>query len=299
MRKQTLAIIAMFRNEAHILKEWLDHHIKIGVSKFYLLNDRSDDEYLTVLQPYLNKELVVLKHVDSTVGDFPHGTTFQIEEYNKHLNDIKEDWIINADLDEFFYYDKLYLLDKELSVLGTLDRMGVDQLFITQKYFNSNGLDKQPVSVKEGFTERVVAKKSVRLLNRYLVKRESVLKLTIAFAIMKPGSKSYTHDLIQSTEAFNLGDKIKSLNIPMNIGYILNLLNNVRYIDESTYETGLIQCNHYITQSKEWFFGVKLKRGHLLNLKEWEGEDTTKVIASKWNEVHNVETKYDDEILEW
>ncbi len=55
-----LAVAAIFRNEAPYLAEWIEFHRLVGVEKFYLFNNLSADEYLTVLQPYIDDDIVEL-----------------------------------------------------------------------------------------------------------------------------------------------------------------------------------------------------------------------------------------------
>ena len=55
-----LAVGALFKNEAPYLKEWLDHHIDLGVGLFYLYNNESTDHYLEVLTPYIEQGIVKL-----------------------------------------------------------------------------------------------------------------------------------------------------------------------------------------------------------------------------------------------
>ena len=45
-----LSVGAMFKNESLIIKEWLDHYIYNGVEHFYLVDDNSDDNYLSIIQ---------------------------------------------------------------------------------------------------------------------------------------------------------------------------------------------------------------------------------------------------------
>ncbi|MBR7025230.1 MAG: glycosyltransferase family 2 protein, partial [Selenomonadaceae bacterium] len=44
-----LAVVAIFKNEGHYLKEWLDYHLFAGVEHFYLYNNNSTDNYEEVL----------------------------------------------------------------------------------------------------------------------------------------------------------------------------------------------------------------------------------------------------------
>jgi hypothetical protein len=60
-----LAIGTMFKNEAPYLIEWLEYHLMVGVTHFYLYNNNSTDDYATVLAPYIQAGQV-------TVVDWPH-----------------------------------------------------------------------------------------------------------------------------------------------------------------------------------------------------------------------------------
>lgn len=48
-----LSIGAIFRDESPYLKEWIEFHKLVGVQHFYLFNNRSTDEYKSVLEPYI------------------------------------------------------------------------------------------------------------------------------------------------------------------------------------------------------------------------------------------------------
>ena len=41
-----LSILAIFKNEAMNLKEWIEHYILNGVEHFYLINNGSTDNFL-------------------------------------------------------------------------------------------------------------------------------------------------------------------------------------------------------------------------------------------------------------
>ncbi|WP_420421050.1 glycosyltransferase family 92 protein [Simkania sp.] len=108
-----LAVCAIFRNEAPYLKEWIDyHHDILGATKFYLYDNESTDEYLSVLRPYIENGLVELIEWDSTeehaiyvakVCTFPWAP-YQIAAYtdcckNRALNKVR--WLAVMDIDEF------------------------------------------------------------------------------------------------------------------------------------------------------------------------------------------------------
>lgn len=58
--KYTACICGIFKDEAPFLKEWIDFHLVVGVEHFYLYNNNSTDNYLTVLQPYIDSHIVDL-----------------------------------------------------------------------------------------------------------------------------------------------------------------------------------------------------------------------------------------------
>ena len=46
-----LSVMAIFRNEAHVIGEWIEHYRAFGVEHFHLINNNSVDAYRPALQP--------------------------------------------------------------------------------------------------------------------------------------------------------------------------------------------------------------------------------------------------------
>jgi len=101
-----LSICAIFKNEAPYFKEWIEFHKLQGVEHFFLYNNNSDDDYLTVLQPYINTGEVTLRQ-------WPY-------EYNSELKNLEiiirnayadciqtyrtmTNWLAVIDIDEFLF----------------------------------------------------------------------------------------------------------------------------------------------------------------------------------------------------
>jgi hypothetical protein len=114
--RHELAICAMFKNEAPWLKEWIDyHHRALGVSHFYLYNNDSTDDFLTVLQPYLDQGLVDIIDWPSTpehgiwgVSDFTF-IPYQLGAFNdcvKRRAMGQAKWLAVIDVDEFLMPSK-------------------------------------------------------------------------------------------------------------------------------------------------------------------------------------------------
>lgn len=59
-RQAGVSVTAIFKNEAQYLKEWIEYHLLIGVSHFYLYDNGSEDNPLQVLAPYIQEEIVTL-----------------------------------------------------------------------------------------------------------------------------------------------------------------------------------------------------------------------------------------------
>jgi len=100
-----LAMAALFRDEARFLKEWIEYHLMLGVEHFYLTNHLSKDNYMEVLQPYIDRGLVTLAHeTRECTHIFRSYKTIQDETYQKALKRAekeKVEWLLILDIDEF------------------------------------------------------------------------------------------------------------------------------------------------------------------------------------------------------
>ena len=52
--KYYFSVASMFKNESWSLKEWIEHYKLHGADHVYLVDDFSDDDYLPILQPYID-----------------------------------------------------------------------------------------------------------------------------------------------------------------------------------------------------------------------------------------------------
>lgn len=111
--KYYFSVAAMFRNESWNLKEWIEHYKFHGADHIYLIDDFSDDNYLPILQPYIDSGYVTLFLNDND----KRYTGRQIDITNKYILPITNEtnWIANVDLDEFLYSPQ-YINLKDLLV---------------------------------------------------------------------------------------------------------------------------------------------------------------------------------------
>ena len=88
-------VCAIFKNEAFYLKEWLEFNHLVGVEHFYMYNNKSEDRFEAVLEPYIKKGLV-------TLVEWPYEQK-QMEAYmdciEKYASETK--WMGFIDIDEF------------------------------------------------------------------------------------------------------------------------------------------------------------------------------------------------------
>jgi hypothetical protein len=103
--KYHLVVIAIFRDEARFLREWIEYYRMLGVDHFYLGNHLSQDNWREVLQPYIDKGIVEVEDIaydPKDVWDFYDNV--QCAFYNRTLSKIENDveWSIACDTDEFF-----------------------------------------------------------------------------------------------------------------------------------------------------------------------------------------------------
>ena len=77
------------------MKEWIEYYLLIGIDHFYLYNNNSEDDYKSILQPYIDKGLVTLTEWPDIPG--------QISAYKNWYENYRDEtnWCTFIDLDEF------------------------------------------------------------------------------------------------------------------------------------------------------------------------------------------------------
>lgn len=141
MLKDNLSICAIFRDEASYLDEWLTFHSFVGVDRFYLYNDRSADNYLEVLKPWIQSGRVILLNASGNN---------QIDCYNHCLNNarFRTKWLAYIDIDEFLWSPTQKSLPELLA-----DYVCFSGVTVRWVLFGSSGLrDKPTKGALESFT---------------------------------------------------------------------------------------------------------------------------------------------------
>lgn len=94
----SFVICAIFRNEAPYLREWIEFHRLVGCERFFLYQNRSDDDWPRVLGPYVQRGIVDL-------ADWPSHPPCQMEAYEHFIATHRghPGWVAFLDCDEFLF----------------------------------------------------------------------------------------------------------------------------------------------------------------------------------------------------
>ncbi|MCD8018647.1 MAG: glycosyltransferase family 92 protein [Clostridiales bacterium] len=144
-------MVAIVKNEAPYIKEWIEFHKLVGVTRFYIYDNDSEDDLKSVLQPYIENGEVICKYYS--------GTSMQLSAYNDAIRNYKSNskYMAFIDLDEFLVpcvHGKLLsetiddILNSEIHAGG---------IGVTWRVFGSSGYVKKPEGlVTENYLKRAV-----------------------------------------------------------------------------------------------------------------------------------------------
>lgn len=121
-QQMSLAICTIFRNETPYLREWIEFHRLVGVERFYLYQNLSDDDWQSVLSPYIERGVVELT-------DWPMPSPCQLMAYRDFIDKHKADadWGAFIDCDEFLFPTSHGTLNEAMAELPLAwDAVGVN-----------------------------------------------------------------------------------------------------------------------------------------------------------------------------
>ena len=76
-----LTVVGIFKNEGHIIREWIEHYLREGVDNFVLIDNGSTDDYQNQIGEFVENGKVSIIFDDTKWA--------QIELYNKYFHDLK------------------------------------------------------------------------------------------------------------------------------------------------------------------------------------------------------------------
>lgn len=140
-QKYELTICTIFHDDAKWLPEWIEFHEKQGVEHFYLYNNGSTDDYLNILNPYIEKGLVELTDwmlPSHSMNDF---NFVQGSAYSHCLKRIADEakWCAVIDTDEFLFSPEGQLLTETLK-----DYDAYSGVIVNWICYGTSGVEKIP-----------------------------------------------------------------------------------------------------------------------------------------------------------
>lgn len=100
-----LAATMTFRNEAGHLAEWIEFHLLVGVERFFLYDNGSDDGSREVLEPYLDEGIAVVYDWPGTARSPEELNRIQVAAYDHCMttHGAEARWIAMMDSDLFLF----------------------------------------------------------------------------------------------------------------------------------------------------------------------------------------------------
>ena len=140
------AICVIIKDEHDYLKEWIDHHLNLGIDEIYLYEDYNSKSHSAITEPYGDK--VHLQSIDTifkeneknfSQKDIKSGSFFQHKLFQWFPIEFKNvfDWVLFIDIDEF-------LILKEPLQSFLEEYKDESAIYIKWKFYGANGHIKKP-----------------------------------------------------------------------------------------------------------------------------------------------------------
>jgi hypothetical protein len=225
-----ISIVAIVKNEGCYLNEWIEYHKLIGIGKFYIYDNDSNDDTYNNLKEYIEDGSVVYKKI--------RGRVRQLDAYNDALNEYSFDnrFLIFLDIDEFIYCNKKlnFCIDSLMTKSKNIGGVKLNWLI-----YGSSGYKKRPDGL---VTQSFLYRSCTNFFKNRHVKTICNPRRVVGF--LNPHYPIF----LPNFKAINVSGKIT--NGPFSKFCSLNF-----------------RINHYFTKSKKEFL-AKRERGMADNLKK-------------------------------
>jgi hypothetical protein len=227
-----LCILAIFKNEAMVLQEWLQHYRQFGVERFFLGDNNSTDNYLDGFKGNDTKDIVF-----TSVPEL-----FQQRNYYNSMRDTLKttcEFVLVDDVDEYLYTSVASGFKTIADYLGTLPQE-VSQVCINWLMFGACGYLEQPKHIRKSF---VLREQKTHSFTKCIVRQSKVKEFSIhkhnvnGKTITDNTNLHLNHYAIMSLEYFRKikmtrGDSfnLKSVNV-RDMGYFLRYNSSATFYD--------------------------------------------------------------------
>lgn len=268
-----IAILTCFKNESHILKEWIDHYKNRGIEHIYMINDFSTDNYMEILKPYLDADFITVFNSDIITNNTGRQTLL----YNKYFSDIvkslKHKWFFILDLDEFLYSPNEINLNK---IIDKYD--DYSQIHIGWHNFGSNSHIEQPDGVVYNFTKRDIYDESKEYISHKSgFKSRDLIDFGIHSSNVKGKSVWFKHTNSNSELIINhyaIQSWKHFVNKKTKKGDVNNWTASAAYLTPNEYK------KYFDLRDSNEVSDIRLKQQNLLINDTKKNEDITVVITS-------------------
>jgi len=224
-----LSVLAMFKNESMIIKDWIEHYIKEGVNHFYLIDNGSTDNYLDKIK---DRNSYITLTVDGS--RLPQDT--QAHLYNKiYLDKIKKEtkWLIICDIDEY-----IYARNGNKKILDVLNKLPehVEKIWLPWKFYGSNGHVAHPENIIKSFTKRQKKVEKNKGFGKCICRTNNLVRINTCGHVLQLSK----NDIYYNSNGDNL--------------------DNYEFTDENVNKLNL-HLNHYMLLSEEYYKNIKCVRG--------------------------------------
>lgn len=246
-----LSICAIFQNEASWLKEWIDYHRKVGVEHFWLYNNNSMDNYLSILDPYIKQQIVEIVEWPSQENEpFKFFYHVQVDAYNHAINASRNvsKWLAIVDTDEFI------VSKQENSIIECLEK----------RYFYCSGVCVNWQNFGTSHIQKLDSNK--KMVEQLTLKMHWNNERNMCFkSIVQPLhvlNCPNPHYCVYRNPHWHVNTKYEKVN------------------QTSPVDISVLQINHYWTRDQEYFYKNKLPR-----YLKWNGTiQGIEELASQMNE---------------
>lgn len=240
--KYQVSLCLIFKNEAPFLKEWLDYHLTVGVEHFYLYNNNSDDEFRSILSPYIDKGIV-------TLIEWPYDHS-QFKAYKHCYENYRNEtnWISFLDADEFFVPKYVNTIEEWLVAYDKYPAVVVHWTM-----FGTGG------QMKHDYSRNVI--------EQYFTCWDHFYPLGKCFINTRFEISNYDiwhvhHHTYMKYSIFGINVTLPAVN---QFGYICPVNSKILGSRNGKYDKATMFCNHYYT--KAWnIYSAKMKRTDVLNV---------------------------------
>lgn len=235
-----LGISAIVRNEAPYLLEWIAHHRLLGVGRFFLIDDRSDDGTSELLTSLERCGLVTLLPFLAVPGEKP-----QIRAYRELLRAFRNEveWMAFIDIDEY-----IWPTGRESRISNFLNSLPpqVGAIALNWATFGSSSqLRYQDLPTPERFTWHAQLGNPVNHNIKTVSRTACTLDFTCPHNAVIDPAWSHVHTDLTAKAPFGPNGRADSL---------------LHCLSESVSWSGF-RLNHYVIRSWEEYLSKKSRRG--------------------------------------